>query len=242
MSVRLVWRIIIASGFAVPAAAQQPIAPPVTPVAQIVTSGAGEAKVTPDRARIQIGVQSRATTAAAAGSANAKKQKAVIDTLRALGLTADQITTTNYSVQPDMQYDKDGGAPRVVGYLVTNSIRADISRFDLIGPAVDASLAKGANSIDQLELYSSRSEDARRASLADAVAKARADAEVMAEAAGGSLGRLLELASGESPSPIQPLAVAAIRMAKASSTPIEPGEATIRTSVSGRWEFVPPSR
>jgi len=242
MSLRFIRRIVAASLFSLPAAAQQPVATPSVLVPQIVTAGVGEAKVTPDRARIQIAVQTRAVTAAAAGTANARKQRSVIDTLRALGLTAEQITTTAYTVQPDMQYDKDGGAPKVVGYVVTNSIRAELSRFDLVGPAIDASLAKGANNIDQLELYSSRAEDARRASLADAVVQARADAQVMARAAGGSLGRLLEVASAEAPSPIQPLAMAAMRQAKVSSTPIEPGETTVRTSVTARWEFIPPPR
>jgi len=242
MSVRFVSPIVIASLFALPAAAQQPVGSPVPLVPQIVTAGVGEAKVVPDRARIQIAVQSRAATAAAAGAANAKKQKAVIDTLRAIGLSAEQITTTAYTVQPDMQYDKDGGTPRVVGYVVMNSIRAELSRIDLVGPAIDASLAKGANSIDQLELYSSHADEARRVSLADAVAKARGDAEAMAAAAGGSLGRLLELASAEAPSPVQPFAMAAMRVGKASSTPIEPGEATVRTTVTARWEFVPAGR
>ena len=242
MSANFAVRALAALLIASPAFAQQAIAVPPPVVPQIITSGVGEAKLTPDRARIQIAVQTRAATAAAAGSANAKKQRAVIDTLRALGFTAEQLTTTAYSVQPEMQYDKDGGTPHVVGYIVTNGIRADAPRFDLIGPAIDAALAKGANNIDQLELYSSRADDARRAALADAVAKARTDAESMAKAAGGSLGRLLELASAEQPSPVQPFAVAAVRMAKDSSTPIEPGETTIRSSVTARWEFVAGSR
>lgn len=241
MSVKLVGRALAALVFAIPASAQQPTPPYAIPP-QIVTSAVGEAKLTPDRARIQIAVQTRAATAAAAGASNAKKQRAVIDTLRSLGFTAEQLTTTGYSVQPEMQYDKEGGTPRVVGYVVTNSIRAEASRFDLVGPAIDAALAKGANSIDQLELYSSRADEARRASLADAVGKARADAEAMAKAAGGALGRLLELSSSEQPSPVQPFAVAAVRMAKDSSTPIEPGESTVRTSIMARWEFVPGSR
>jgi len=242
MSVRVVRRALGISLFALPASAQLPGAPPAPVAPQIAAAGLGESRVIPDRARIQIAVQTRATTAAAAGAANAKKQRAVIDTLRALGVAADQITTTAYSVQPEMQYDKDGGTPRVVGYVVTNGLRVEASRFDLIAPAIDAALAKGANSIDQLELFSSRADEARRASLADAVGKARADAETMARAAGGSLGRLLELVSGEQVSPVQPFAVAQVRMAKASSTPIEPGETTVRTSVSARWEFVPAPR
>lgn len=242
MSTTLATRVLVASLIALPLSAQQPTTSPAPIVPQITTASIGEAKVAPDRAHIQIAIQTRAATAALAGSANAKKQRAIIDTLRALGFAAEQLTTTGYSVQPEMRYDKEGGAPQVVGYVVSNSIRADASRIDQIGPAIDAALAKGANNIDQLELYSSKSDEARRVALANAVTKARADAEAMARAAGGTLGRLLELSSSEMPSPIQPIAFAAARMAKDSSTPIEPGEETIRTSVSARWEFVPAAR
>src|SRR5919201_2992179 len=81
-----------------PVAAQQP-APLVAPVVvppQVVTSGRGEAKLAPDRATIEVGVQTRAATAAAAAADNARKQRAVIDTLRKLGLAQEQISTVNF--------------------------------------------------------------------------------------------------------------------------------------------------
>src|SRR6185295_18289169 len=59
---------------------------------RIVTSGEGEIRVVPDRATIFVGVQSRATTAAAAAADNAKKQSAVLEALRGLGLGSDQLS------------------------------------------------------------------------------------------------------------------------------------------------------
>jgi len=47
------------------------------PVPQVVTSGSGEARLRPDRARILIGVQTRAATAAAAAKDNNARQQAV---------------------------------------------------------------------------------------------------------------------------------------------------------------------
>src|SRR5207245_866790 len=73
-------------------------AQPVTPTSgspQVIATGAGEARVAPDRATIYIGVQSRAPTASAAGADNARRQRAVIDTLRALGLAGDRVPTPN---------------------------------------------------------------------------------------------------------------------------------------------------
>jgi len=205
----------------------------------IVTTGTGEARVTPDRATVMVGVQSRATTAAVAGSDNARKQRAILDTLRALGLTSEQLSTVNYNVVPDMQYPPNGqGTPRVTGYTVTNNVRADVRRLDDVARVIDAALAKGANEISSLEFYSSKSDSARRAALATAVANARQDAEALARAAGGSLGQVIEMSTGELP--VRPLSISLrSEMVAAAKTPIEPGQQTISATVTVRWAFVP---
>src|SRR6185437_16465381 len=169
---------------------------------QIQTAGRAEARIVPDRATIMIGVESRGATAAAAGSDNAKRQRAILDTLRSLGLTSDLLSTQNYSVSPEMQYPQ-GGQPRVTGYTVSNVVRVEVRRLDDVPRIIDASLAKGANQIASLQFYSSKADSVRRVALAQAVANARADAEVLARAAGGSLGALLELST--EPNEIRPI-------------------------------------
>src|ERR1044071_9035671 len=215
----------------------QIVTPPSGPPS-IVTTGEGEARLSPDRATIYIGVQSRAATAAAAGAENARRQKAVLDTLRAIGLGSDQLSTVNYNVVPEMQYDRTGGSPKVTGYLVMNTVRAEIRRLDDVGRAIDASLAKGANQISSLQFYASNTADARRAALADAMAKARGDAEALARAAGGSIGALLDASTVVAP--IRPYEVAMMRrdaMAAQAPTPIEPGQQTVTATVTTRWVF-----
>jgi len=139
-----------------------------------------------------------------------------------------------------MQYDRPGGSPRVTGYVVTNTVRAEIRRLDDVGRLIDAALSKGANQIAGLQLYASRTDDARRIALGEAVAKARADAEAIARSAAGSLGPLLEVTAGAPP--IRPFEVtmrAAPAVGQGAPTPIEAGEETIRASVTARWVFVP---
>jgi uncharacterized protein YggE len=207
------------------------------PPPQVVVSGVGEARVTPDRATIMVGVQSRAATAAAAAADNARRQKAILDTLRALGLSNDQLSTANYNVAPEMVYPQTGGStPRVTGYTVTNTVRADVRRLDEVGRVIDAALAKGANEVSSLQFYSSKADSARRSALAAAVADARLDAEVLAKAAGGSLGNLLELSTSEAP--VRPMMVSMRAMPAAEKTPIEPGQQTISATVTARWAFV----
>lgn len=209
---------------------------------RIVTSGEGQARVTPDRATIMIGVQTRGATAAAAGAENARRQKAILDTLRALGLGPDQIATQNYSVYPEMRYEPNGGSGRVVGYNVSNVVRVELRRIDQVGSVIDAALAKGANQINSIGFSSSMAAEARRTALAEAVRDARADAEALARAAGGTLGPIIELSS--SAPPVRPMyADVAMRTSakEMAQTPVEPGEQVISATVSVIWQFIPGS-
>ncbi|HEU4642318.1 MAG TPA: SIMPL domain-containing protein [Gemmatimonadaceae bacterium] len=212
---------------------------------EVITSAQGEARVTPDRATIYIGVQTRASTAAQAASENARKQRAVIDTLRALGIGESQISTVNYNVYPEQIFQPEKGdkTPRIVGYNVTNTVRVEVRKLDGLGALLDAALAKGANAINSLDFYSSNEDEARRSALAAAVARARGDAEALAKGAGGTLGELLEVSSAPMSTPPIPFATAKMSMrAEAAPTPINPGEQTVTVSVMARWRFVAGSK
>lgn len=211
-----------------------PVQPP-----RIVTSGEAQVRVTPDRATIMIGVQTRAATAAAAGAENARRQKAILDTLKALGLGPDQLATQNYSVYPEMKYEPTTGTGKVVGYNVSNVVRVELRRVDQVGSVIDAALSKGANQINSIQFSSSNAAEARRTALAEAVKDARADADVIARAAGGTLGTVIEITANSAP--IRPVfAEARMTAAKADvQTPIEPGEQTLSASVSVIWQFIP---
>ncbi len=224
-------------------------APPTVPASAspgqggpvIAVSGTGEAQVTPDRARLSIGVQTQAPTAADASARNARLQRAVIDTLRALGVAAEQITTNGYNVFPEQVFDPQGRRSRITGYNVQNTVVVELRRTDQVGPALDAVLSKGANLVSSLQLYSSQEEQVRRRALQNAIERARADADAMATAAGGRLGALLELNSGPvfRPRPMNEVAMASARMADAPPTPVSEGTQTLTATVIGRWQFVP---
>lgn len=222
--------------------AQQLITAPASP--QIAVSGMGETRVTPDRAIINIGVYSRAATAAAAARENARKQQAIIDTLRALGIARELIATTQFNVHPEMRHIPQTGRNEITGYAVNNTVRVEIRQLEQVATAIDASLAKGANQINSLDFTVSNADEARRRALTQAIERARADAEAMARAAGGSLGTLLELSTGYTamPVPRRDLMMAARAQAADVPTPIEAGEETVRAMVTARWLFIPGNR
>ena len=80
--------------------------------------------------------------------------------------------------------------------------------------------------------------------MTEAVRQARADADAMARAAGGSLGRLIALNSGGISQPIYnarqnvQFEGAVLTSAGASATNIVPGDLIVSAQVFGRWEFV----
>lgn len=205
---------------------------------QIVVTGHGEVKVSPDRATIQIAVQTRAPTAADAAAQNATRQQAVLAALRSLGLTNDQLSTVNYQVYPEQRYEP-GKDPVITGYTVTNTVVADIRRLDQVGKVIDAALAHGTNLISSLQFYSSTTQAARRTAIGTAIENARADADAAARAAGGSLGGLIEInvvaVAPPQPRPVMMARAAGVAQAE---TPINPGEDTLSVDVLTRWKFV----
>ena len=216
----------------------QDIMAPNTSIPQIVASGRGEIKVSPDRASIQISVQTRAATAALAASQNATRLQAVLGALRSLGLTNDQLSTINYNVYPEQRYEQ-GKEPEIIAYNVTNTILADVRTLSQVGPVIDAALAHGANMITSLQFYASNIEAARRTAIAQAIEKARSDADAAARAAHGTLGTLLEITIG-SYTPPPPVPMMAERMAaQKADTPINPSDETVAVDVGTRWRFIP---
>lgn len=221
--------------------AQAPGTPPAA-VPSIAVTGEGEARATPDRAFVTVGVETRAASAAAAGAENARRQRAILDTLRAMGFTPEQLSTANYSVRPEMEYDQAGRVSRVIGYVVSNTVRADVRQVERAGSVIDAALAKGANQVYGIDFYLANPSPVRQQAIVDAVARARADAETLARAAGGTLGPILELSTTPMPSgPVMYRMAADMAQARgaAASTPIEAGEQVVRATVNVRWQFVP---
>lgn len=219
---------------AVLAALASPLGAQVAPPPAIVTNAEAHADAVADRATLQVAVETRAPTAAAAAQDNARRTRATLDTLRTLGLTREQLGTFGYTVQPE--YTR----AQVTGYVARNTVRVDMKKIDEVGRVIDAALAGGANSIGGLQFTASNADSARRDAMARATAQARGDAEALARAAGGTLGPLLELtASGDNG--VRPImyARAAVAGAAAAPTPIDAGPITVTVSVNTRWQFVP---
>lgn len=205
----------------------------------ISVSAQGSTRITPDRATIQIGVQIRGATASAASAENARVAQRVIAAIKAVGIGAEHISTVNYSVNPEYRHIENR-SPAITGYSVHNTVVVDVRQIEQVGRVIDASLESGANMINSLDFYASNTEEARRAALAVAVDKARRDAQIIAQAAGGTLGGLAEANVGAYMIPMRRESLQMMRgdMAAAAPTPVEPGSELLSVQVTTKWYFI----
>ena len=97
----------------------------------ISVSGMGEVTGTPDTVEVGLGVSVLGETVDQAASTAAEKAQAVIDALTSNGVAEEDITTTDYSIYPE--YDYSGNEERLVGYRVTNTVKAKIRDLDSTG-------------------------------------------------------------------------------------------------------------
>jgi uncharacterized protein YggE len=209
---------------------------------EIMANGRGEVRLAPTYAALIVNVGTRTTTAVEAAAQNGQKVEAVIKALRGSGLSEKDITTAGYHLQQDYDYRPDR-RPEPTGFSANTSIRAEVRRLENLGKVIDAAIAGGATGISGVQYFASNTDEARRSAMAQAVREAKTDAEVLARAAGGSLGRLIALNSAgvNQPFPREILASAGgMAMARAGApTNIVPGELNVVAMVSGRWEFIP---
>jgi len=225
---------------------------PVPPrVAEINASGRGEVSITPDRATVLVSVDSRAPSAAGAASDNSQKMKSVLQALRGAGLAQGDITTSIYTVGQDprtLRPSSPGGLQNApIEFLARNTVRASVRRADDVGKVIDAALAAGATSIASVQFSSPTTEEARGTALSLAVAQAQRDANILAKASGGTLGRLLSMSSSGG-SPVMGAGFAGDiyysvdrEMAGGTAFPtmINSRDMTVAVTVFGRWEFIP---
>lgn len=199
-------------------------------LSRLTVSGQGEARVAPDMATIQMGVTTQAASAAEAMRQNSTQQTAVIEALTGAGVETADIQTSGLNLTPMMDYG-EGRAPAVTGYQASNMVAVRIKDVARLGEVLDAIVGAGANEINGIGFTrddaTGTEDEARRAAVADA----RHKAEVLAEAAGLTLGPVLVLRDTPSPEGPRPMMMEARAMAADAKVPVAAGEVAMNATV-----------
>jgi uncharacterized protein YggE len=201
-------------------------------------SAYGEVSVAPDMATIRLGVTTQGGSAAKAMGDNAAAMNRVVGALRAGGIEARDIQTSNLSLEPQYAYAQ-GQEPRLTGYEASNQVAVTVRDLTRLGSAVDAVVNAGATNVGSIEFGLMSSTPAENAARLTAVKALEDKAGMLADASGYRIRRLVNLteSGGEAgaPPPPRPLMMAA--RAEAAPPPTEPGEIKVRVDVTGEFEL-----
>lgn len=200
-------------------------------VTRVLVSGDSIVHAQPDTAILMISVVTQAKQALDAQQQNATKSDAVIKAVKA-AVPTGEVKTSGYSVQPQRVY-RENQPPTITGYEARNTVSVTLSDLTKVGTVIDAASTAGANDIAGISFTLRQDRPARDQALKDATREAMSKAQVIAQALGGRVARIVEVQEEGFQRPI-PVAMPAMEYMQAKrdvATPIEVGSLEISSRV-----------
>jgi uncharacterized protein YggE len=131
-------------------------------------------------------------------SKNAEKMNAVTALLKESDVAEQDIKTDDYTLSP--RYDNPSCVglaicpqPSISGYTLTQSLRVTVRDPEKIGDLLSGVVAKGGNSVSQVEFTVDDEESARADARKEAIEQAKENAMRIAKDAGFEIGKLVSM-------------------------------------------------
>lgn len=211
---------------------------PSIPISSVVSqkndfftvTGEGKVTVVPDTAIVSLGITLNKPTVKAAQDQVNSVISEITKSLKTLGIDAKDIQTSNYSIYP--QYND-----RITGYQVNASLTVTVRELDKVNQVIDIATAKGANTIGgiQLTVDDTKQKQLLQQARELAVKDAKTKAESLANAAGITLGKIVNIQENANNFPRPMIGMMAV-VDSAPKTNIQPGSTDISTSVTLFYE------
>lgn len=200
----------------------------------------GQVSVAPDVAYLNIGVVSTGLTAKEATDANAAQMTRVIAAIRATGIEPRHIRSQQINVQP--RFARAGqndylGQAQINGYVANNSVAVTVAKLDLASAVVTGAFGAGANTVSGPDLGLADDSNAVAEARRNALATARAEAEIYAAGLGMRISRVLRVSERGRMADSVPDANIRYRLEEPRAmggtlgTPISPGEVRQRVNL-----------
>lgn len=180
--------------------------------------------VAPDLAKVQFAIETRSATAQDAQLRNRQIGDEVKKALNRLGVSSNDVETTNYNVQRWVEWDYKEQKQIDKGYIVSNNFVVKTKNLQGVGDILDAGIQAGANRVDSIsfELSDEKSREVKQEALRKAATNAREKAVALADGSGVRLGAVKSIS--ENSYVVMPYARGGydMMMAKAESAPAIP--------------------
>jgi uncharacterized protein YggE len=155
----------------------------------LIVSGSALAKVKPDLVTISIGVETTNKTAKDALVSNSLLINKVISSLKNNGVKDNEISTSQYTVNPKYNYSQSGNVLDIVGFTVTNALKIQSMNLNNTAKWIDSAVGVGANTINNIDFgISAKALDNIKSKLIqDAIATAKQNALSASLAVGSNI-------------------------------------------------------
>jgi len=219
----------------------QPAIASENPVSVISLNGTGSVSVAPDMAILSFGVVEEAKTAREALDKNNRAMSAILEAMKQEGIEDKDLQTSGFNIQPRYFYPKrkangEQPAPEITGYRVSNTLTIRVREIDKAGSILDLSVTLGMNSGGNVQFTNSDTSAVLKEARIKAVRDAMEKANTLAQAAGVSLGNILNITETvDRPRPIAIAQARSLNVQEDASVPIATGENTYRVTVQMSW-------
>jgi uncharacterized protein YggE len=200
-------------------------------------TGEGKSVVKPDIAYVRVGIEANGSTVKQTQTQINTVINNVSKALKGLGVSEDDIKTTNYSIRPN--YDWREGRQRITGYQASTSLSVKVREIDKINEVIDSATANGANQVGSISFDVDDRTKAENEARQEAVAEAKRKAQEAARIAGFKLGKIINYSEGGNS--YRPL-MDSVRLpvsggGEMAKTEIEPGTSEITVMVTLSYQI-----
>lgn len=201
----------------------------------ITVTGSSSVKVTPDTACVDFEVYTTSWIAKQAVADNATIMNRVIEAIKAVGITEENIKTQDYSIGQEHSWQN---GKKINGkYAVTNTITLVVHNTDLLGQLIDDAVKAGANGVKSLTFKLADNSSAMRQARTAAVKQAQDTAALLAGASGSKLGPALKITESNASYPAMVMYDMVAEEASKNATSIQTGKLDINASVTITFEL-----
>jgi uncharacterized protein YggE len=206
----------------------------ITPgrLTRVMVVGDSIVQAQPDTAILTIAVVTQNRSAIEAQQENATKTDAVLRALKAAAGAGAEVKTSGYALQPQRVY-KEGQPPTISGYEARNMVTVTMSDLNKIGNVIDAAAQAGSNDVSGIAFTLRQDRPARDRALGEATREAMSKAQVIAQALGGRVLRIVEVQEDgfQQRPPVPIYQTESFASAAKVATPIEVGSLEINSRV-----------
>lgn len=224
---------------------------PSNPATDTITvTGAGQASLPPDVARISFTVQNTKVSVSDAQAATTKQANAAIDFVKKQGVADKDVKTLSYNISPQYSYPNPcvggalcpvyNGTPKITGYQVSETVQVTVRDLSTVGAFLSGLGQLEVQNISGPNFTLDDPTMAYDAARADAIAKAKAQASLLSKQLGASLGKIVnfsESSGGNYPPYPMAYGLGGADSKSVAAPTIPAGENTYNVSVSITYEI-----